>query len=119
MHKPLLPGLAAVLVVFAGCTMAPQYKRPASPVATTYPENDAPGAINARTADTIAWREFFTDPRLNRLIDLALASNRDLRVATLRVEQARAQYHVQRAELWPEVEATGKGSRSRTPGRAG
>lgn len=116
MHKPLLPALAAMAVVLGGCTMTPRYERPASPVAQTYPETVGSATVNVRTADTIVWREFFTDPRLHKLIDLALANNRDLRVAALRVEQARAQYRIQRAELLPGVDVTADGSRGRTPG---
>ncbi|WP_438480301.1 efflux transporter outer membrane subunit [Oleiharenicola lentus] len=116
MLKPLVPALTAA-VLFSGCTMAPRYERPASPVATTYPTDSAatssPAA--AATAD-LGWREFFTDPRLQKLIELSLANNRDLRVATLRVEQARAQYRIQRAALLPTVNATGNGSRAKTPG---
>lgn len=116
MRKPLLPALVVVALVFGGCTMTPRYERPPSPVAKTYPESAGSAATNARTAGTVAWREFFTDPRLHKLIDLALANNRDLRVATLRVEQARAQYRIQRAELLPGVDVSASGSRGRVPG---
>src|SRR5262249_46449588 len=57
------------------------------------------------------WRKMFGDPRLQALIALALASNRDLRVAALNIEVARAQYRVQRAGLFPSVDAVGEGSR--------
>jgi len=64
----------------------------------------APGA--AAAAD-IGWRDFFVDPALEQLIALALANNRDLRVAVLNIEKARQLYRVQRAERAPAVTANG------------
>ncbi|MGE0582849.1 MAG: efflux transporter outer membrane subunit [Steroidobacteraceae bacterium] len=63
-------------------------------------------ATTVATAD-VGWRDFFVDPKLEELIALALAGNRDLRVAMLNVERARAQYRVQRASRVPTVTATG------------
>lgn len=105
----LIPGTLALLL--AGCTLVPNYQRPAAPVSVTWPI----GATNEATAADIPWSEFFGDPRLQRLIELSLANNRDLRVATLRVEQTRAQYRIQRAALFPEVNADAAGVRQRTP----
>ncbi len=56
------------------------------------------------------------DPRLQRLVEIALFNNRDLRVAALNVEQMQAQYRIQRAQLFPQVSAFAESSRSRTPG---
>ena len=53
---------------------------------------------------TCNWREFFADERLQSIIETALKNNRDLRVAALNVERARALYRIQRAELFPKVE---------------
>ena len=63
---------------------------------------------------TLAWAQFFTDPRLQALIRLALEYNRDLRVAALNVEQARAQATVREADLWPTVNAGIGGNRAPT-----
>ena len=60
----------------------------------------------AATAD-IGWREFFTDPRLQKLIEVALQHNPDARVAALNIAAARAQYQIQRADLFPSIAATG------------
>lgn len=111
---------AAVTCLFAACTLAPRYHQPAAPVATTYPQGDAyanqptGGAVTANglAAADIGWRDFFRDPRLQRLIELALENNRDLRVSMLKVEQARAQYRVQRASLAPTLSLTGTGTRT-------
>ena len=54
----------------------------------------------------IPWQEFFVDPQLRKLIDLALDNNRDLRVAALNIERSRAQYQIQRSDLFPKVDAS-------------
>jgi multidrug efflux system outer membrane protein len=114
----------AVALFAAGCTLQPKYERPAAPVAATFPDSgiyaQKPTAEPGRTAGgqaaaDIGWRNFFVDPRLQRIIELALANNRDLRVAMLNVAQVRAQYQITRAELFPTLDATGSGSIQRTP----
>jgi multidrug efflux system outer membrane protein len=66
----------------------------------------------------MAWQRFFTDARLQQLITLALANNRDLRVSVLNIEQARAAYQIQRSERFPAVNAGLTGNRASTPGDA-
>ena len=105
--------LAASLLA-AGCSLMPTYERPAAPVPAAYPAA-APAADGARAAGEIDWREFYADPKLQGLIELALANNRDLRVAVLNIESARATYRIQRADLFPSVTASGSGSAQRTP----
>lgn len=95
------------------CTMAPKYERPALPVATTWPTASANG--QTASAGDLAWKQVFEDPRLAGTIDLALANNRDLRVAVLNIEQARATYRIQRAALLPTVNGTLSGTKSETP----
>jgi len=97
---------AVVAAVVSACTMEPHYSRPAAPVAATWNGNAAGAADNTSVAD-LGWRQFFPDPVLERLIGLALANNRDLRVAVLNVQAAQAQYRIQRADLFPTVAATG------------
>ncbi|KWI89063.1 efflux transporter outer membrane subunit, partial [Burkholderia ubonensis] len=70
---------------------------------------------NGQAATDIGWREFFVDPRLQRLIEIALNNNRDLRVAVLNVAAARAQYQITRADLFPKLDAVGTGNRQRLP----
>ena len=111
-YLSILPFLAAA----AGCTtMAPEYERPdvQNLVTETY------AGIAATEADETAvtrlgWTEFFADERLKALIRSGLEKNRDLRVAILTVEQVRAQYDIQWAELLPDVYGDGSFSRSRT-----
>ncbi|WP_443083388.1 efflux transporter outer membrane subunit [Variovorax sp. PBL-E5] len=103
--------LAAALFV-AGCSFIPTYERPAAPVPATFPNAAQAPAAGQAPASTIAWQNFFTDARLQKLIETALANNRDLRVAVLNIEQARAQFQIQRSALFPAVGVTASGSRS-------
>lgn len=101
--------------LLTGCTLAPSYRRPDSPVPQSWP--GASGSTSeSRPAAETGWHDFVQEPRLQRLVALALENNRDLRVAALNVEAARAQYRIQRAALLPSVDAAASGSRSRTPG---
>ena len=113
--------LLAPALALAGCmSLAPDYQAPALPVPPTLPAtpSSAPAPTDAAALSVaegpIAWRDFVQEPRLRALIALSLESNRDLRVAVLAIERARAQYGVSRADLLPSVNATGAGSRSRT-----
>ncbi len=81
----------------AGCSLAPQFTRPALPVANEYPPDAPipPGAKpDARAAAEIGWREYFADPQLQAMIAQALEHNRDLRLAALRVLETRAAYQM-------------------------
>lgn len=95
---------ALVAATLAGCaSMVPPYERPAAPVAAQFP--NAGTAMAGTPAAEIDWRHMFSDARLQRLIEIALANNRDLRVAALNVEQAQARWQIQHASLWPTVNA--------------
>lgn len=115
MNKSLLTiALAAAL---GGCSLIPDYQRPESPVAASWPEGEAYAQQSgASQAQKLAWQQFFRDPQLRQLIGIALENNRDLRVAALNVEAYRALYRIQRADLLPLVSADAGGTRSRTPG---
>lgn len=110
MTKKLIPTALAAAMLLAGCSLIPTYERPAAPVPTTFPGDPAQPAGQAAAA--VPWEDFFTDARLNGLIRTALENNRDLRVSVLNIEQARAQFQVQRSSLFPAVGLTGSGSRS-------
>jgi multidrug efflux system outer membrane protein len=104
----------ALLMGIGGCTMEPSYRRPDAPVTEAWPDSSSMGASGviagtstASAAADIGWRDFFTDARLQRLIELALQHNPDARVAALNIAAARAQYRIQRADLFPSIAATG------------
>ena len=99
----------ALSMALAGCiSLAPEYERPAAPVAAAYPEppkaaTGPTGPVLAAPPVAVSWQSFFNDARLRTLIDAALANNRDLRVAIANIEQARAQYRISRADRLPSV----------------
>ena len=111
--RTLSIALAASLA--SACSMIPDYQRPAAPVPATFP-NTARATAETPAADALAWRDYFADARLREVIVLALANNRDLRVAALNIEKARAQYRIQRADLFPAIGATGSQTAQRLPG---
>ena len=105
-----LKGVSTAVLALTLCacgSMAPDYQRPAAPVAASFGSENAGNTA----ASAIEWRQFFSDARLQSLITLALANNRDLRIAVLNIEQARAQYDIRRADQWPTVNAGLSGSR--------
>lgn len=127
------------LLMLGGCTMAPWYERPETPVTEEFPDypeyegigsegkQKAPGQTtpkdNPPTEDAtdelpapgnVTWREFYADPNMQRLIEFALENSRDLRMAVLNVEAARALYQIQRADLLPGINATGSAVNQRT-----
>lgn len=135
--RTLAVALAAALA--GGCTMIPAYQRPAAPVPQAFPVVTLPAAAESAPADTaepaaadaakaapddsaapapadtIAWGDYFADAQLREVIALALANNRDLRVAALNIERARAQYRIRRADLLPAIGATGSQNAQRLP----
>ncbi len=114
----LLTATVLAAVFASGCaTLAPDYQRPAAPVPDAWPTvpADAPRAQQGALAGAdLEWRVYFVDASLQRLIELAIDNNRDLRVAALNIKKARAQYRIQRADLFPSVEASAGRSASRS-----
>jgi multidrug efflux system outer membrane protein len=110
--------LAALWV--CGCTLIPEYSKPEPPVSAQWPSGPAyrqpETPAEAPLAADLGWRDYFTDPRLQALIETGLRNNRDLRTATLNVERARALYRIQQAEILPAVDASGRLLDERVPG---
>jgi len=109
-HPHRVATLAAAMasaLLLGGCmSLIPAYERPAAPVPAAYAPELAPaGATGAAAAADIEWQRYFGDARLRRLIEISLANNRDLRVAVLNIEQARAAYQIKRADELPTVGA--------------
>ncbi len=121
--KPLLCSAALASCLLAGCSMEPTYQRPGMPVPNSFPSaapttQAAPSAAETRADTAVAnldWHQFFRDPALQRLIEIALGNNRDLRVAAANMTQARANYGVARASLFPELDLQAYGGRQRLP----
>jgi len=119
MIKNLLLLLVGTLVFMNGCTLAPEYTRPEAPIPAGWPT----GAAYRETKTSgeapipleLNWPQFFTDEKLQKLIQIALTNNRDLRLAALNAERARAFYGIQRAELFPTFTAGGSFYKERVP----
>jgi NodT family efflux transporter outer membrane factor (OMF) lipoprotein len=109
-----LPGVVltlALALAFSACSLTPRYTRPEPPLAPAFP---AGGATAGPVAAQLPWRDFVGDARTRALVELALQRNRDLRVAALSVEQARAALGVARADQLPSLGAGVSASRSST-----
>lgn len=100
--------LTVMLVTTAGCSMTPKLKLPTPPVADAYP-------VVSGSEGLPEWRDMFGDARLQRLIALSLDESRDLRIAALNAEAARAQVRIQRAQSLPTVNVDGGYTRQRQP----
>jgi len=110
----ILIGLTAFLW---GCPRPSKYVRPEMPVPAQWPESAAgqQGSADAPQVADVNWREFFADPRLQSVIELALANNRDLRMAALNIDKVRALYRIQSAELNPTLSASANVDAYRMP----
>ena len=114
-HRTTLTALAAAALL-AGCSFIPTYERPAAPVPSAYTTLGADTIAARGTAATAPWQDYFAEPRLRQLIEAALANNRDLRVAVLNIEQARATFQLRRADLYPGVGLAANASRAPATG---
>jgi multidrug efflux system outer membrane protein len=119
-----------VAAALSACTLMPHYQRPQPPVPDRWPADAGaptaaasaaapgvtPGAAQPGvSADQIGWRDFFTDPRLARLIEIAIENSRNLRIAVLNVSASEAQFRIQRGNLFPAISATGSGVVEKPP----
>ncbi len=116
MMRKLIP-LIGISVFLCGCPPRQPYVQPGLPVPAAWPENTSTGAgaQAAPMAPDVKWQEFFTDQRLQRVIELALANNRDLRIATLNMEQFQAFYRIRSAQLYPTISASANADAYRAP----
>lgn len=121
-----------VLLILTACTLDPQYVRPGLPVPEQWPKGDAYDEVNVpgtkalersqvasadptelTSATPVLWQQFVRDPQLTEVIELALLNNRDIRRAVANVEAARAQYRIERSDLFPSIAAGGDYTRAR------
>ena len=96
---------ALALAGVSACSLAPRYERPPPPIPTSWPVGDAYLRQSEAALPSVSYAQVFADPRLQQVIARALANNRDLRVSVANIAAARAQYRIQRSELFPQVDA--------------
>ncbi|RVT39455.1 efflux transporter outer membrane subunit [Sphingobium algorifonticola] len=99
--------MALTLVMLAaGCSMAPKYVQPVAPVPASWPVGDAYLAQSEAALPRLSYRDIFTDGRLQQIVEQALVNNRDIRIAAANIATARAQYRINRANILPEIAAS-------------
>lgn len=112
MRTPVFIASTLLALALGGCSLAPSYQRPEAPVVGAW----SGATASPSTVDRVDGQGFITDPELRRLVGIALHNNRSLRQTLLDIEQARAQYRIQRADRVPGLGATASGNRQRVPG---
>ena len=119
MNRRLFFLLVGIVLFLGGCTLAPKYTQPKAPIPAEWPQGaaykDTRAMAGTPAVPELKWKDFFADKQLQMIIEMALNNNLDLRLAALNVERARALYGIQRAELFPVVNATGAVSKQRVP----
>jgi len=105
------PALMLLTLALSGCSLAPSYERPQAPVAQSWSAATQTGTAAA----SLEWQRFIVDPDLRQLVSIALDNNRSLRQTLLDIEQARAQYRIQRADRVPGLNGSANGNRQRLP----
>jgi len=117
--RKLIVLLFAALIFMDGCSLAPNYTQPSAPIPPEWPQGpsykDSQATVEAQIAWKLSWQAYFTDSKLQQVIETALNNNRDLRLALLNVEKAAALYGIQKAELYPSLNAAGAMSSQRIP----
>jgi multidrug efflux system outer membrane protein len=112
MKRRLAILLTGIGLIAGGCSLAPEYLRPEAPVPAEWPQGEAYQTLpESSVALDLRLQKFFTDEKLRKVIGIALENNRELRLAAQNMERARALYGVQRAELFPTVQAAGGGGK--------
>ncbi len=115
-NKMITAAIAALLLFTAGCSFIPEYRQPEMPVADTWPDKDPkadPGS--GQVAADIAFQDYFTSRTLQQIIAMALENNRDLKVALLNIEQAKAAYRIQKSDELPVISGSTGLSRQGIP----
>lgn len=110
-RKPLSILLTATIL--SGCTMIPDFVRPEFSTSAAQNWNDIPGyeaPVGKALATQMDWKEFFNSPEFHLVIGTALQNNKDLKTAALNIDEARALYRIERADLLPNVSANGDGT---------
>ena len=98
--------VSLIALLAAGCaTMEPALVQPDPAIPASWPTGDPYLAQAEIGLPTLTYQQVFQDPRLQSLIALALANNRDMMVAASNIAAAREQYRIQRADLLPTVNA--------------
>lgn len=108
--------ILSMFFIISACSFIPQYSKPDAPIPKDFPKDGVYSNIdydNTTQISELKWQEFFTDPKMKRVIEMALKNNRDLRLAILNMEAARMMYGIKRAEIYPSIYGSAGASKSR------
>lgn len=117
MKSSRIPVIVVLAFAISSCSLVPEYFRPAAPVPETYPgqpANESVTNVPVTEAPPLTWQTYFPDADLQKLIQVGLQHNRDLKTAVLRMDEAKATYGVQKADRLPTVQGNLNYDRSRT-----
>jgi len=108
-RRRALAGVLAACLPISACTkLGPEFLRPEAPVAEQWIETESP-ALKTQSADHSTWWQAFQDPALDRLIETAYRQNLSLRIAGIRVLEARAQLGIAVGSQYPQLQQAGGG----------
>ncbi len=98
---------ALTVAVSNGCMVGPNYHRPTVQPPTAFRDLSEKPQVSAQATSyaDLPWWQVFQDPQVQELIRTTLKQNYDLRIATERINQARAQVGITRSSLFPQVQA--------------
>jgi outer membrane protein, multidrug efflux system len=100
------------LLVLSACQLAPEQQAIELPVPQNYALASEGSGIKA---SELHWQKFFSNPKLQQLIDLSLANNKDLQIAALNVQRVRSLYQIEDSALYPSLDLNASGTRQRLP----
>ena len=107
--------ITLLVLIMGACTVGPNYTRPDVDAPSTWRIEEGEGKNLANTA----WWEQFGDPVLNELITIALQENKDLMIASARVQEYAGRLTTTRSELFPQIGYDAEASRDRSSERLG
>jgi len=107
-----IPVMVALAFAMSSCSLVPEYFRPAAPVPETYPGQSNNESVTE--APSLTWQSYFADADLQKLIQVGLEHNRDLKTAVLRMDEAKATYGIQKADRLPTIQGNLNYDRNRT-----
>jgi len=107
-----ISAVVALALAISSCSLIPEYLRPAAHVPESYPGQPASDAVTE--APPLTWQSYFPDADLQKLIQVGLQHNRDLKTAVLRIDEAKALYGIQKADRLPTIQGNLNYDRNKT-----
>ena len=107
-----IPAIVGLLLTISSCSLIPDYLRPAAPVPESYPGQPANDMVTE--VPPLTWQNYFPDADLQKLIQVGLQHNLDLKTAVLRIDEAKALYGIQNADRLPTIQGNLNYDRNKT-----